>query len=109
MHGLEGHMYQPSDKPAICVEPLDQKPTNNRNLSYSGDLHNLIGIDHGVNSAQGANDLTNASSLVTSLSSSREGSPNKKLVGSSATMNAWIPSAQLRPAIAMAHLSVFAA
>ncbi|KAJ4964775.1 hypothetical protein NE237_016624 [Protea cynaroides] len=110
-------MYQHSEQPAICVEPLDQKPMSNRNLSYSGALHDLIGIDHGVNSAQGADDPANASSLVTSLSSSREGSPDKsglsmlfakstpssKLVGPSTTMNAWIPSAQLR------HLPVFAA
>ncbi|XP_043711707.1 AP2-like ethylene-responsive transcription factor ANT isoform X2 [Telopea speciosissima] len=125
-------MYQTTtEQPAIYVELVDQKPMNYRNPSFSGvALHSLIGMDHGVNPAQGAEDsakqgthLSNASSLVTSLSSSREGSPDKsglsmvfakstpapKLVGPTATMNAWIPSAQLSSSIAMAHLPVFAA
>ncbi|XP_042499120.1 AP2-like ethylene-responsive transcription factor CRL5 [Macadamia integrifolia] len=125
--------HSASQQPAIYVEPIDQKPMNYRNPSFSGGaLHDLIGMDHhdGVNSAQQAEDspkqgayLSNPSSLVTSLSSSREGSPDKsglsmlfakstpasKLVGSTATMNAWIPSVQLRSSIAMAHLPVFAA
>ncbi|XVF17478.1 hypothetical protein REPUB_Repub10bG0125800 [Reevesia pubescens] len=69
--------------------------------------------------------LSNASSLVTSLSSSREGSPDRssipmpsampppassKLFTSSPnTVNTWIPSAQLRPALSMPHMPVFAA
>lgn len=69
--------------------------------------------------------LSNASSLVTSLSSSREGSPDKtslpvlfglppsasKLFSTSPTgaVNSWIPSAQLRPALSMPHMPVFAA
>ncbi|KAE8701165.1 AP2-like ethylene-responsive transcription factor AIL5 [Hibiscus syriacus] len=68
--------------------------------------------------------LSNASSLVTSLSSSREGSPDRsnlpmafpmpppasKLFSSSTnTVNSWIPSAQLRPAISMPQMPVFAA
>ncbi|XP_043713969.1 AP2-like ethylene-responsive transcription factor ANT isoform X2 [Telopea speciosissima] len=112
-------MYQSSDQTITCVEPIDQKPMNYRNPSFSGALHDLIGIDHGVDdSAKQGTYLSNASSLVTSLSSSREGSPDRnglpmlfakstaasKLVGPTATMNAWIPSAQLRPAIAMAHM-----
>ncbi|KAE8671483.1 AP2-like ethylene-responsive transcription factor PLT1 [Hibiscus syriacus] len=67
--------------------------------------------------------LSNASSLVTSLSSSREGTPDRnslpmafpmpppsKLFTSSPnTVNSWIPSAQLRTAISMPQMPVFAA
>jgi AP2-like factor (ANT lineage) len=71
--------------------------------------------------------LSNASSLVTSLSSSREGSPDKtslpavdlyglppsasKLFTTSPTaaVNSWIPSPQLRPALSMPHIPLFAA
>ncbi|XP_042497929.1 AP2-like ethylene-responsive transcription factor ANT isoform X2 [Macadamia integrifolia] len=117
--------YQPSDQPITCVEPLDEKPMNYRNPSFSGALHDLIGIDHGVDdSGKQGTYLSNASSLVTSLCSSREGSPDRnglpmlfakstaasKLVPPNATMNAWIPSAaQLRPSIPMSHMPVFAA
>ncbi|KAJ4962670.1 hypothetical protein NE237_022609 [Protea cynaroides] len=123
-------LYQPSEQPTTCVEPLDQKPVNYRNPSFSGALHDLIGIDHGIDTAPGVDDsgkqgtyMSNASSLVTRLSSSREGSPDRsglpmlfakstaasKLVGPTAAMNAWIPSAQLKPAMAMPHIPLFAA
>ncbi|XP_010273592.1 PREDICTED: AP2-like ethylene-responsive transcription factor ANT [Nelumbo nucifera] len=120
-------------QPTACVEPLDQKPMsmgNYRNPSISAALHDLIGIDT-VNSPQGADEsaklathLSNSSSLVTSLSSSREGSPDKtglsvllskppsasKLINNASTnpMNLWIPSAQLRPTIGMSHMPLFA-
>ncbi|KAE8704843.1 AP2-like ethylene-responsive transcription factor PLT1 [Hibiscus syriacus] len=68
--------------------------------------------------------LSNTSSLVTSLSSSKEGSPDRnslpmvfpmpppasKLFTSSGnTVNSWIPSAQLRPAISVPQMPVIAA
>ncbi|XP_012437170.1 AP2-like ethylene-responsive transcription factor ANT [Gossypium raimondii] len=72
----------------------------------------------------GTTHFSNASSLVTSLSSSREGSPersslpmafamppppsSKLFTTSPNTVNSWIPSAQLRPAISMPQMPVFA-
>ncbi|OVA01180.1 AP2/ERF domain [Macleaya cordata] len=116
------------------VEPLDQKPfgiSNYRNLPFSMALHDLIGIDSMNSNQQGMEDstklgphLSNTSSLVTSLSSSREGSPDKtglsmpfggpppasnKFISPSSSTNSWIPSTQLKPALSMAHLPVFAA
>ncbi|GMP45559.1 hypothetical protein CsSME_00014044 [Camellia sinensis var. sinensis] len=108
---------------------------NYRNSAFSMALHDLIGIDS-VNSSQPIMDdesaklgahFSNTSSLVTSLSSSREASPDKnspsmffaktplaaKFVGPAPTIGSWIPSAaaQLRAAapLTMAHLPVFAA
>ncbi|KAK8321367.1 hypothetical protein V6Z12_A12G094700 [Gossypium hirsutum] len=76
-------------------------------------------------SKMGTTHFSNASSLVTSLSSSREGSPersslpmafamppppsSKLFTTSPNTVNSWIPSAQLRPAISMPQMPVFAA
>ncbi|GKU98777.1 hypothetical protein SLEP1_g11728 [Rubroshorea leprosula] len=75
-------------------------------------------------SAKMGTHLSNASSLVTSLSSSREGSPDRtslpmlfamppptasKLFTSTSTVNSWIPSAQLRPALSVPHMPVFTA
>ncbi|KAM3305086.1 AP2-like ethylene-responsive transcription factor ANT [Capsicum chacoense] len=106
---------------------------NYRNPSFSVALQDLIGIDSINNSTShatildheqnriGANHFSNASSLVTSLGSSREASPDKtaaslvfakptKFVVPSTNVNACIPSAQLRPIpVSMAHLPVFAA
>ncbi|OMP01752.1 hypothetical protein COLO4_11619 [Corchorus olitorius] len=96
--------------------------------------NNAVGIDT-MNSGQrdlddssskmGTHHFSNASSLVTSLSSSREESPDRsslpipfampppgsKLFTTSANsaVNSWIPSAQLRPALSMPHMPVFAA
>ncbi|CAK7339712.1 unnamed protein product [Dovyalis caffra] len=73
--------------------------------------------------------LSNASSLVTSLSSSREGSPDraslpmlfgmppsatsKLLTSPTSDVNSWIPTAaaaaQLRPAVSLPHMPLFAA
>lgn len=119
----------------------DQKPMNCGNFrspAFSVSLHDLIGIDS-VGSSQTMLDdptkigthFSNHSSLVTSLSSSRECSPEKKgptllfpkspmgskIGGSPIATGAgsWFPSsnAQLRPAVAaaisMSHLPVFAA
>ncbi|KDP41579.1 hypothetical protein JCGZ_15986 [Jatropha curcas] len=119
-----------------CVDSLDQKSTsvgNYRNSSYSMAMQDLIGIDS-LNSSQPLVNETNSrlgthssntSSLVTSLSSSREGSPDRtgtamlfakpplasKFISPNSGVTPWFQSAaQLRPtAISMAHLPVFAA
>lgn len=118
----------------------DQKTINcgnYRNSAISLALQDLMGIDP-VGSGQpmledtttttklGAH-FSNPSSLVTSLSSSREASPDKsgptllfpkppmasKVVSpiGSGGVSSWFPSPQLRPAsaISMSHLPVFAA
>ncbi|XP_057973642.1 AP2-like ethylene-responsive transcription factor ANT [Malania oleifera] len=128
-------LYQsPQQQPNACVDSTDQKSTsigNYRNSSFSMALQDLIGIDS-VNSNQPITDestklrthFSNSSSLVTSLSSSREDSPDKtgpsmlfakpqlmsKFTNPAGPVNSWIQSSQLRPAaISMAHLPVFAA
>ncbi|XP_073314367.1 AP2-like ethylene-responsive transcription factor CRL5 isoform X3 [Primulina huaijiensis] len=93
---------------------------NYQNSPFSFGLHDLICIDssHSVVDESGTHviqHLSNPSSLVTSLSSSREASPDRKLtpivfanLGSS-KINSWIPTAQLRPVpLTMAQLPVFA-
>ncbi|GKV20022.1 hypothetical protein SLEP1_g30202 [Rubroshorea leprosula] len=118
------------------VESMDQKSLGNgnyRNASFSMALQDLMGIDS-VNSSQAVVDestkqlgtqFSNPSSLVTSLSSSREGSPDKtgstmlfakpplasKFICPSPGVSSWFPTAQLRPSAAIsmaAHLPVFA-
>ncbi|KAA0060971.1 AP2-like ethylene-responsive transcription factor ANT [Cucumis melo var. makuwa] len=109
-----------------------------RNASFSMALQDLIGIEslsantHGIEDdvSKQVTHFSNSSSLVTSLSSSREGSPDKtnvsmtfgkappimasKLIGATngVGVGSWYPSPQqLRPtaaAISMAHLPVFA-
>ncbi|MCL7029670.1 hypothetical protein MKW94_026484 [Papaver nudicaule] len=126
---LQQQQHQHQQQQAAAVEHVDHKPfgTNNyRNLPFAMSLHDLIGIDS-MNSNQQMEDsnrssahMSNTSSLVTSLSSSREGSPDKTGFGggqsstsnkfSPSSANSWIPSAQLKPtAITMAHLPMFAA
>ncbi|XP_022739532.1 AP2-like ethylene-responsive transcription factor ANT isoform X2 [Durio zibethinus] len=122
-------LYQSSE------QQLEQKQPNiidsYKTQTFSLAPENMVGIDT-ISSGQREVDdsskigthLSNASSLVTSLSSSREGSPDRsslpmpfampppssKLFTSSAnTVNSWIPSAQLRPALSMPHMPVFAA
>ncbi|KAF8404840.1 hypothetical protein HHK36_009729 [Tetracentron sinense] len=126
-------LHQSSQQPNTYIEPLDQKPMsigNYRNPPFSMALHGMIEMDtmnlahQGVDASAKLGTLfSNASSLVTSLSSSREGSPVKtgpsmlsampvavsKFVSPSTTVNSWIPSAQLRPAISVPHMPVFAA
>ncbi|XP_077217133.1 AP2-like ethylene-responsive transcription factor ANT [Tasmannia lanceolata] len=112
------------------AEPLDHKlmsATCYRHQSLSS-LHEIIGMDT-VNSAAGIDDsvklatthLSNSSSLVTSLNSSTEGSLDKTGLSMLFTnptaskfitptpMSSWIPSTQLRPAIAVPQMPVFAA
>ncbi|XP_050159929.1 AP2-like ethylene-responsive transcription factor ANT isoform X3 [Malus sylvestris] len=119
-----------------CVQTLDQKSVGSvsyRNLSFSMALEDYIGVES-AHSSQTMMDETarvgphfsNPSSLVTSLGSSREASPDKsgsnmmfakpplasKFVSptSAATVSSWFPSAQLRPAaISMSQLPLFAA
>lgn len=128
-------LYQsPQQQPSSCVESLEQKPMSiggYRTTSFSMALQDLIGIDS-VNTSQPIGDestklgthFSNPSSLVTSLSSSREASPDKtgpamlfakpplasKLMGPASALSSWIPTSQLRPAaVSMAHLPLFAA
>ncbi|KAI5588883.1 hypothetical protein BDE02_05G125900 [Populus trichocarpa] len=131
-------LYQsPQEQPNASGESLNQKSMsagNYRSTSFSVAVQDLMGIDHSVNSSQpvvdesaklGGTHLSNPSSLVTSLSSSREASPDKtgtpvlfakpprasKFIGPTTSVTPWIQAAaQLRPAgISMAHLPVFAA
>lgn len=130
-----------------CMDSLDQKSISSgsyRNTSsFSMSLQDLIGIDS-VSSGGGheqplveqqesaklagttnTSHFSNPSSLVTSLSSSREGSPDKtgpansmlfarppmasKFISPTSGVGTWFPS-QLRPAaISMGQLPVFAA
>lgn len=107
---------------------VDQKPVNSgnyRNSSFSMAIQDLIGIEAMNSTSQSLVDsstkigthFSNPSSLVTSLSSSREHSPDKtgpathfgrpplasKLVNPTAGASSW------SPAISMAHFPVFAA
>lgn len=129
-------LYQSPQKQSNCY---DQKTTmnsgNHRNSALSRALQDLIGIDSVGDSTKMGTHFSNPSSLVTSLSSSREGSLDKTgptrlfpktLVPSNilspiatghGVTTAWIlPAAsQLRPAAAAAaamsvsHLPAFAA
>ncbi|TYH11984.1 hypothetical protein ES288_A06G029700v1 [Gossypium darwinii] len=131
-----GHVSQ--QQLTVCAaESLEPKTTNTgnyRNPSFSMALQDLIGVDL-VSSTQAMVDescklgthYSNPSSLVTSVSNSRDGSPDKtgstmvfakpplasKFITPTNGVN-WFPSStatQLRPAtaISMAHLPLFAA
>ena len=120
-------------------QQLDQKASNvmdnYKTQAFLLSPENVIGFDcmssahqHELEdqSKMGAH-VSNASSLVTSLSSSREESPDRaslpmlfgmppsassKLFASpTSDLNSWIPaaSAQLRPAVSLPHVPVFAA
>ncbi|EYU34191.1 hypothetical protein MIMGU_mgv1a026858mg [Erythranthe guttata] len=91
--------------PHGIIENYHQNINNNTNNPFSGGLHDLMigmGSSQTKNNAMGAPNLSNASSLVTSLSSSREGSPDK--------YTSWISSDKLKPVLLTnkAHLPVFA-
>ncbi|KAL3592202.1 hypothetical protein D5086_010842 [Populus alba] len=128
--------HSPQEQPNASGESLDQKSMsagNYRSSSFSVAVQDLMGMDHSVNSSHPVVDesaklgthLSNPSSLGTSLSSSREASPDKtgtpvlfakpprasKFIGPTTSVTPWIQAAaQLRPAgISMAHLPVFAA
>ncbi|XWS33455.1 hypothetical protein CRYUN_Cryun22dG0084300 [Craigia yunnanensis] len=122
-------LYQSSEHQLEQKQPNIME--NYKTQTFSLAPENVDGIDT-ISSGQREVDdssktgthFSNASSLVTSLSSSREGSPDRsslpmlfampppapKLFTSSANaVNSWIPSAQLRPALSMPHIPVFAA
>ncbi|GMP31202.1 hypothetical protein CsSME_00005513 [Camellia sinensis var. sinensis] len=106
---------------------------NNPSFSMASDHdlvgNRMIGLDQQEVDESGkmANHLSNASSLVTSLASSREGSPDKqnglpllftmppssasaKFANSSTSaVNSWMSSTQLRPPMSLPHVPVFAA
>ncbi|KZV54518.1 hypothetical protein F511_01316 [Dorcoceras hygrometricum] len=106
------------------TEPINVRTMNIGNYQSSPfpvGLHDLIGIDSSQtlvdeSSAHVIQHLSNPSSLLTSLSSSREASPDKKRTPPIAfaslgpsSINSWIPTAQLRPVpLTMAQLPVFA-
>ncbi|KAF3953408.1 hypothetical protein CMV_021147 [Castanea mollissima] len=107
-------------------QELNYKPLkfeNYRTQSFSVSSHSMIQQEVEDSTKMGTH-VSNASSLVTSVSSSREGSPDKTslpvLLGLPPTasklftsptgaVNSWIPSAQLRPAHSVPHMPVFAA
>ena len=130
-------LYQsPQHQPSVgAVESLEKSMStgNYRNPSFSMALQDLIGVDSVISRQPMVDDSTklgthysNPSSLVTSVSNSREGSPDKtgstmlfakpplasKFISPTNGVS-WFPSAaaQLRPAaaISMAHLPLFAA
>lgn len=123
-------LYQTHEQP-IESSSIDR----NNNAPISAALQDLIGIDSNhqqmvdessanttTNKLNGGHHFLNPSSLVTSLSSSREGSPDKagsmlfgrpplasKLVTPTTATGSWFPS-QIRPTtITMSHLPLFAA
>ncbi|KAJ8537825.1 hypothetical protein K7X08_014365 [Anisodus acutangulus] len=126
-------LYQTSNPSlGLLTDKSTNMGSNYRNPTFSMALQDLIGIDSMNNSSNHAaildeqnkigNHFSNASSLVTSLGSSREASPDKSAgslvfakptkfaVPSASVVNACIPSAQLGPIpVSMAHLPVFAA
>ncbi|KAG8377447.1 hypothetical protein BUALT_Bualt08G0033800 [Buddleja alternifolia] len=93
---------------------------NYQNPPFSVGLHDLTGVEVDEQRTSVAQHFSNPSSLVTSLSSSREPSPDKngapilfstKFISPSSNVNSWIPTAQLRPSVPLttAHLPLFAA
>ncbi|KAK3211021.1 hypothetical protein Dsin_015727 [Dipteronia sinensis] len=144
-HNLSAHSSnvetdQPDWKMALyqSSQQFEQKAPNiignYKTQSFSLAQDNVIGI-HPMSSTHqleiedsaklGNNHFSNASSLVTSLGSSREGSPDRTSVATqhfampraapklftnpTNAVNSWIPSAELRPALSMPHMPVFAA
>lgn len=108
-------------KMALYQSPhqVDHKPSPpHKSHSYAGAPPvDVIGINGAASDQHKAEEstriaayLSTPSSLVTSLSSSREGSPDKTCQQPMAnSMNSWIPASQLRPALSLPHLPVFSA
>lgn len=124
---------------ASSVESIEQKSgacnANYRNSSFSSSIQDLIGVAEESTTTKEVgpgSQFSNPSSLVTSLSSSREESPDKsgsgsgsgstmvfakpplasKFIGPANGVGSWFPSAQLRAGaipMAAAHFPVFAA
>ncbi|XP_047976171.1 AP2-like ethylene-responsive transcription factor CRL5 [Salvia hispanica] len=109
---------------SVGVGSLEVKTLNlgsYQSPTFSTGLHDLIGLDtsqravHESTTTTMAPHFSNASSLVTSLSSSREASPDRygdgpsRFVGPPSNMGGWIPTAQLRPVLlTTAQLPAFA-
>lgn len=108
------------------TQQLDQKPLSidtYKANSFSVAPENMIQQEV-EDSAKMGTHLSNASSLVTSLSSSREGSPDKSsslpalfgvppsvskyFTNPTSAVNSWIPPSQQRSAISMPHMPIFA-
>ncbi|KAK8673899.1 hypothetical protein V6N13_112208 [Hibiscus sabdariffa] len=122
-------LYPSSDQQLEMKQPNIVE--NYKTQAFSLAPETMIGVDTISSSHREVDEsskigthLSNASSLVTSLCSSREVSPDRnclpmtfpmpppasKLFATSANnVNSWIPSAQLRPAISMPQMPVFAA
>ncbi|KAL2317869.1 hypothetical protein Fmac_031745 [Flemingia macrophylla] len=124
--------HHPQQRQSNNCDQKTMKCENYRGSAFSVSLQDLIGIDSVGSSQAMLEDATkigthfsNPSSLVTSLSSSREGSPDKtgptllfpkppigsKIVtgpiSNGVNVGSWFPS-QMRP-LSMSHLPVFAA
>lgn len=101
-----------SDWRMVLSQSQYPRQSSYMNPSFSVALQGLTGTDSGNSShlivdesARIGTRFSNPSSLVTSLNSSREASPEK-----TNCLSSWISSAQLRtPTISMAHLPLFAA
>ncbi|XP_038983596.1 AP2-like ethylene-responsive transcription factor CRL5 [Phoenix dactylifera] len=125
-------LYQSPQQTPQSSESLNHKSVtgvgdHRSSAALSVALHGMVGMEtvSSVNGVEdsgkiGNNHISNPSSLVTSLSSSREGSPDRNGLSmlyskpssnftSPAPMSSWIPSTQLRPTISMAQMPVFAA
>lgn len=113
----------PGHQGSVGVGSLEVKTLNlgnYQNPPFSVGLHDLMGLDSSQRvvdepACTMAPHFSNTSSLVTSLSSSREASPDRyggpnKFASPSSNMGNWISTAQLRPVpLTTAHLPVFAA
>ncbi|KAM1073881.1 hypothetical protein COP1_018962 [Malus domestica] len=98
-------------------QQLDQK-------QLSAETRNVTQAEAEDSGKMGAAHFSNASSLVTSLGSSREGSPDKSsqpsffgmppsaskfFTSSSDAVSSWIPTVQSRPALTNPHMRIFTA
>ncbi|XP_009394291.2 AP2-like ethylene-responsive transcription factor CRL5 [Musa acuminata AAA Group] len=118
--------HKPPSTGSHAHEPMIMGGEYRSPMTFPAALHGLIGVEAG-SSVQGVDDsekmsnahLSNQSSLVTSLGSSREGSPDRTglsmmYVNASTKFNptpmsSSAPPAQPRPTIAMSQMPVFAA
>lgn len=109
-------------KMLLCTQ---SPPPMQQSVGYPSGLNGLMSVDM-LNSPQVVVDddsgkigntqhMSNASSLVTSLSSSREDSPDRTSLSmllsksSALPISTWIPSTtQMKPAISLAQMAVFA-
>ncbi|XP_008785732.2 AP2-like ethylene-responsive transcription factor CRL5 [Phoenix dactylifera] len=119
------HISQPSE--SLNHNPVASMDDYRSSTPLLAALHGTAGMET-VSSVEGLEDsgkignkhISNSSSLVTSLGSSREGSPDRPGLSMlyskpspnfvrDAPMSSWIPSTQIRPTISLAQMPVFAA